>query len=150
MNEDIVQDKPCTNCLNLFSTKSIKFPIKSLDLLYHNLPNIRAVYGVQLKDKIIYIGKADQLKNRWKSHHRFYDFNLLLDLGLDLNFSYIESIDFDPLSTKEFEWSLIQSLKPVLNYRVYSNNYCSIDQVIDTVHKTNKEWQQTAINCIRF
>tara|TARA_R110000868_G_scaffold249604_1_gene506101 strand:+ start:468 stop:887 length:420 start_codon:yes stop_codon:yes gene_type:complete len=136
------------NYLNIFSTKSVKIPITSLDSLYSQLTNIKAVYAVELKKKIIYVGKADHLRNRWSNHHRSYDFNLLLDLGIDLDFIFIESINFEPFSTKDFEKNLINELKPVLNYRV--GNYCSFDEILDKTQKSNKEWMRDAINCIKF
>jgi len=45
------------------------------------LPVVSAVYlVVDIADNLLYIGKAKNLRNRWKSHHRIEQFKELKDL----------------------------------------------------------------------
>lgn len=83
-----------------------------------NLPTCPAVYFVLSQQKeVLYIGRADNLRNRWQNHHRFAQVN-----RLGTQVVWMEVADKGELP--EIERNLISAFKPLLNGTpVESGNY---------------------------
>jgi len=83
-----------------------------------NLPSCPAVYFVLSQQKeILYIGRADNLRNRWQNHHRFAQVN-----RSGTQIVWMEVADKSELP--EIERNLISVFKPLLNGTpVESGNY---------------------------
>jgi excinuclease UvrABC nuclease subunit len=74
-----------------------------------NLPTCPAVYFVlSQKKEILYIGRADNLRNRWQNHHRFAQVN-----RSGTQIVWMEVADKSDLP--EIERNLISVFKPLLN-----------------------------------
>ena len=82
------------------------------------LPDSSGVYYVlnRYKHEIIYIGRAKNIKNRWQSHHRNWDIEILESIWDDDRIiiaweNWVEN------HLKELETRRIQQLKPILNWK---------------------------------
>lgn len=76
------------------------------------LPAIPAIYLVWLYNKLLYIGRTSNLKQRWTGHHRILHF---VNAGENCRISWFQ-IDADDLSTlPSLEASLIELLEPEHN-----------------------------------
>lgn len=75
----------------------------------NNLPAISAIYIVYQQDKLLYVGKTSNLKNRWLSHHRLVQF---LQAGSDVYIAWFPC-DIEQLDTVED--TFIELLEPEFN-----------------------------------
>jgi GIY-YIG catalytic domain len=76
----------------------------------NNLPAIPAVYFVWSSNKLLYIGKTNNLKKRFCQHHRLVNF---LEVGGDIRIAWFPVQDNELPS---LEQDLIELLEPDLNY----------------------------------
>jgi hypothetical protein len=78
----------------------------------NNLPEIPAIYLVWVSNKLLYIGKTSDLKDRFRQHHRIANF---LEAGSDARIAWF------PLESNEqpsLEGDLIELLEPELNCNI--------------------------------
>jgi predicted GIY-YIG superfamily endonuclease len=75
-----------------------------------DLPGCPAIYFVLDGDRILYIGKANNLWQRWTTHHRFKQ---LSTMDISLSIAWLECEDTSTLNTLEKQ--LIAALHPELN-----------------------------------
>ncbi len=76
-----------------------------------NLPECPAVYFVlDSENKILYIGKASNLAQRWSSHHRW---SQLVQMGDGIRITWLECSELALLP--EIESALIKHFSPTLN-----------------------------------
>ncbi len=75
-----------------------------------NLPAIPAIYFVWSSNKLLYIGKTSNLKQRFYQHHRIVSF---LESGIDTRIAWFPA-HADELPS--LEQDLIELLEPDLNY----------------------------------
>lgn len=80
------------------------------DLL--NLPPISAIYRVWHRDAVVYVGKAKNLKQRWRQHHILP--KLLIRYGTDWQLDWIA---IDEANLTRAEAFAYRHFKPVLNQR---------------------------------
>jgi hypothetical protein len=72
------------------------------------LPSISAIYFVFASNKLLYVGRSVDLKQRWQNHHRYSQFKLIQD-------ARIAWFECDSNLLPEFESSLIEFLEPDYN-----------------------------------
>lgn len=78
----------------------------------HELPEIPAIYFVVSElTGLLYIGKANNLKKRWVSHHRYYQLKKYHEVRI--NWITFPNITPDELTNLEREY--IEYFMPVLN-----------------------------------
>jgi hypothetical protein len=67
----------------------------------------------------LYCGKSENIKDRWKKHHRLPEIQFLMDIGIQLEFRYIAESPFLRLDKNldELEAELIKAFKPKLNWK---------------------------------
>lgn len=89
--------------MNILNVSSL--PLQEKD----SLPHVRAIYFVFSQyRKLLYVGKAEDLRSRWKNHHRFSQFNY--------SGTRIAWIEFDSETDLMFVESLfISAFLPSLN-----------------------------------
>ena len=75
-----------------------------------HLPSVCAVYFVMHNNKVVYIGKATILKQRWDSHHRIKEFK---KLSGEVRIAWL--ICDIPELTDELEKSMIARFEPSIN-----------------------------------
>lgn len=75
-----------------------------------SLPNCPAVYFVLAGERILYIGRAINLAQRWAAHHRW---NQLLQFDTLVKIAWIECSEVQLLN--EIEAALIEQFNPELN-----------------------------------
>jgi len=99
-----------------------------------NLPNCPAVYFVlSHKKEILYIGRADNLRNRWQNHHRFAQVN-----RSGTQIVWMEVADKSEL--REIERNLISVFKPLLNGTpVESGNYGWVQDFVEELLVLGRE-----------
>ncbi|MBD1836776.1 GIY-YIG nuclease family protein [Coleofasciculus sp. FACHB-501] len=78
----------------------------------HQLPQISAIYFVVVNQKVLYIGEAKNLRERWKEHHRWSQLQpfLLVDIPVDIYWEECEES-----SLKKLENQYIGECNPNLN-----------------------------------
>lgn len=79
-----------------------------------NLPNSPGIYYVlnRSKREIVYIGRAKNIRNRWKKHHRDWDVGIYDDGRITIAWEiYPEN------HLKELETKRIQEFKPIINWK---------------------------------
>lgn len=83
-----------------------------------NLPNSSGIYYVlnRHKREIVYIGRAKNIRNRWKSHHRDWDVGLLECIHNDGRITIAWEI-YPENYLKELETKRIQEFKPIVNWK---------------------------------
>ena len=74
----------------------------------NKLPSISAIYFVFASDKLLYVGRSVDLKQRWQNHHRYSQFKLIQD-------ARIAWFECDSSLLPEFESSLIEFFEPDYN-----------------------------------
>ncbi|MGL4620526.1 MAG: GIY-YIG nuclease family protein [Chroococcidiopsis sp.] len=87
---------------------SLYLPFVNLDEL-GMLPSIRACYFVLHDDQILYIGRTQNLKKRWVSHHILRNY----DLPKSIKIAWYEAEA--NWSLEKMERSLIEDYKPKIN-----------------------------------
>jgi hypothetical protein len=74
------------------------------------LPTCSAIYFVLLEGgELLYVGRAVNLNTRWKTHHRYKQFESMESI-------LISWIEVEPLNLDEVEAEFIASLQPKLNW----------------------------------
>jgi hypothetical protein len=72
---------------------------------------------IESKLSVLYVGKAQNIRERWKSHHRLPELDLLVSIGMKIQVSFL--IIPDPIGSDrnliELESHYIDSLSPKLN-----------------------------------
>lgn len=98
------------------------------------LPACPAVYFVLSNQKeILYIGRANNLRNRWQNHHRFAQVN-----RLDTRIAWMEVADEGELP--EIERNLISAFKPLLNgTSVESISYAWVEDFVRELFTLHRE-----------
>lgn len=76
-----------------------------------NLPECPAIYFVLERERILYIGRSNNLRQRWMSHHRY---NELEKMAGDIRLAWLECSDRSLLP--EIERALIKHFQPPLNH----------------------------------
>lgn len=74
------------------------------------LPNCPAIYFVLDGDRVLYIGKANNLVQRWKAHQRWFQFKAMVG---DIRLAWLECTELGLLT--EIEASLIDAFEPEFN-----------------------------------
>lgn len=74
------------------------------------LPNCPAIYFVLNGDAVVYIGRTNNLYQRWVAHHRWHQLKLMTG---DIRIAWLECSDASLLS--EIETALIEHFKPSFN-----------------------------------
>lgn len=78
----------------------------------NNFPSISCIYFVvDSESQVVYVGRTNNLKNRWIRHHRREDIKLIQNASV----AWLEVTDIDSLA--ELEQSIIERLNPQLNGR---------------------------------
>lgn len=95
--------------------------LPQLPLKYKNfLPEEAGLYFVTMNDgaepRIIYIGRAIDLKVRWQRHHRQLEMDFLASMGYLINIRWL-ALTTTPEMFAQAERSAIRALNPVLNDR---------------------------------
>jgi transcriptional regulator with XRE-family HTH domain len=70
------------------------------------------IYIVYRNEEVLYIGKAQNLQQRWKGHHRLQQFKTL---GADLRIAWLSLPQDRPGHIDNYERILIHALSPTLN-----------------------------------
>lgn len=87
----------------------------------HRLPRCSAVYFVFLDfNELLYIGKAVNLRLRWKNHHRLKELNSIKNV-------LIAWLEVDVFDLGNFEYSFIEEFKPKLNDTPVPKSKLSLD-----------------------
>jgi hypothetical protein len=87
----------------------------------NDFPECRGVYLVRFLNNNkwipLYCGKSENMHERWKTHHRMPEIELLQKIGVQLEFRYIAETPLVKLNgtIDELELQLINSFKPKLN-----------------------------------
>jgi ribosomal protein S1 len=81
----------------------------------YQLPNCLAVYFVLEGERILYIGRTANLKQRWRHHQRWDQLKDREYRGDNIRIAWLECNDSGLLS--EIETALIEWFNPELNYR---------------------------------
>ncbi len=83
-----------------------------------NLPNSSGIYYVlnRYKREIVYIGRAKNIRSRWKNHHRAWDVGILESIYNDGRITIAWEI-YAENYLKELENRRIQELKPIINWK---------------------------------
>jgi len=90
------------------TTKEVLQQLESVSLLHRSqLPEIQAIYLVYQGERLLYIGRTKNLKQRWLTHHRYKQFAQLEDVRVAW-FPCQEQVP-------EVEATLIELLEPELN-----------------------------------
>lgn len=90
------------------TTKEVLQQLESVSLLHRSqLPEIPAIYLVYQGERLLYIGRTKNLKQRWLTHHRYKQFAQLEDVRVAW-FPCKEEVP-------EVEATLIELLEPELN-----------------------------------
>lgn len=74
------------------------------------LPNCPAIYFVLNGDAVLYIGRANNLYQRWIAHHRWHQLKVMSG---DIRIAWVECSASELLP--EMEAALIQHFKPPIN-----------------------------------
>ncbi|MCC5638585.1 GIY-YIG nuclease family protein [Nostoc sp. CHAB 5844] len=82
-----------------------------------NLPGCPAIYFVLDGDRILYVGKTNNLWQRWITHHRFLQLSSMGDL---ISIAWLECEDISRLDALEKQ--LITALQPELNSKNLNEN----------------------------
>ena len=78
----------------------------------YKLPEISAVYYVIVNERVLYVGKATNLKSRWHGHHRALQLTTFTYAGVTV---YIYWRECEKLALDLEEKRDIEALKPPLN-----------------------------------
>lgn len=83
-----------------------------------NLPSSSGIYYVlnRYKREIVYIGRAKNIRNRWKKHHRDWDIGVLESIYTDGRITIAWEI-YPENYLKEFEIKRIREFKPIINWK---------------------------------
>lgn len=95
--------------MNTAAINPFKLPTISLSQRKH-LPLVCAVYFVLHDNKVVYVGKATVLRQRWDSHHRIKEFK---NLPGEVRIAWHKSDS--PELIDELEKSMIARFKPSMN-----------------------------------
>jgi len=82
------------------------------------LPKISGIYFVLEQDAILYIGRTNNLKTRWISHHRIYELDNRQSKAIKIAWLKLNNIQLLP----EMESILIQKFNPLLNFAPVKTN----------------------------
>lgn len=63
---------------------------------------------------ILYIGKAQNIQERWKSHHRLRDLQVVANIGIPVSLAWLDFAASDEILYQQ-ETCLIQQFRPPLN-----------------------------------
>jgi excinuclease UvrABC nuclease subunit len=98
------------------------------------LPTCPAVYFVLSNQReILYIGRANNLRNRWQNHHRFTQVN-----RLGARIAWMEVANESELP--EIERNLISTFKPLLNgTSVESISYAWVEDFVRELFTLHRE-----------
>lgn len=97
---------------DVFRLPSVEFSQKS------QLPENSGVYFLVANQQILYLGKAINLRGRWRSHHRKHEANVLVTAGLKVKIHYLLISSQEPSNHQQLlhvEQQLIKQFKPPLN-----------------------------------
>lgn len=114
----------------------LHLPFVNLDEL-KNLPSIRACYFVLDNDKILYIGRTENLKKRWVSHHIMRNH----DLPDSIKIAWYEALPF--WSLEKMERSLIKDYRPKINVPCKNEN--TVRLTVDVSQVTHLAFKQACI-----
>lgn len=106
------------------------------------LPDIFAIYFVLDGDRVLYIGKTINLRERWTTHHRLKQFK---KMTVPVRIAWIECSDATLLTS--IEAALIEHFQPLLNQTKYEQTKPKVtayvlgamSAVIDS--EAAKEWR---------
>lgn len=100
------------------------------------LPEASCVYFAMNVDKVLYIGKAINLKRRWQKHHRMTQ--LLEYVDVDIHYKEVQCTELGVL-----EKECIARFDPVLNGTPKPDTLC-VESTLDAIER-----QSTAANFLR-
>lgn len=105
--------------MNMDVTKVNPFTLPSVSILnLDSLPNLGGVYfAISAPAEILYIGKAIDIYQRWRSHHRFDDINVYSNVKI----AYLPCIVSSEDDLSEIETACIMHFRPQLNKTIIPN-----------------------------
>ncbi|MEL6162746.1 MAG: GIY-YIG nuclease family protein [Cyanobacteria bacterium J06628_3] len=104
------------------------------------LPNHTAVYIVVADEKVLYVGKAKDLNQRWMQHHRYQQLNKFID-------SKIYWINTEIDAIESLEKTLIRELKPILNNtKVLDSRRMRADIWVNLQSRIESEIERTGLS----
>jgi GIY-YIG catalytic domain len=105
-----------------------------------NLPNSSGIYYVlnRSKREIVYIGRARNIRNRWRNHHRDWDVGILESIHADGRITIAWEI-YPENHLKELETKRIWEFKPVINWKNIEDSDLYLYQ--------GDEWQNSPSYC---
>ena len=105
--------------MNVAEINPLKLP--SLPLAdRRSLPNCPAIYFVLEGTRVLYIGRAENLQQRWAAHHRY---NLLKTIT-NVHIAWLECTE--PRLLPKIESALIEEFRPSLNGVAVAGDYISL------------------------
>lgn len=123
-----------------------EYSLKELDLI----PKISGLYYLFEEDRLLYIGKAHNIRFRLKQHRvaNFWSFRHQCGCDIDYAWNQITRIIIEPIA-KQFlipiENIMIMKFKPILNFqtRVF---YFLVDQYLDEVERKSFDDLKKTLN----
>ena len=130
---DVILGMLLSSIPSLHITKRVKLP---------KLPGIYFVYT--LDHKLLYIGKADNLRTRWNSHHKYQYF---IETSMDCRIGYFtfDSIDNLNATIEEFEAEPTETIET--NVLVTANQ---LQEVKEELNNLKKEFNNTLSTLVQF
>ena len=130
---DVILGMLLSSIPSLHITERVKLP---------KLPGIYFVYT--LDHNLLYIGKADNLRTRWNSHHKYQYF---IETSMDCRIGYFtfDSVDNLNATIEEFEAEPTETLQT--NVLVTANQLEEVKQELNTL---KKEFNNTLSTLVQF
>lgn len=113
------------------------------------MPMLPGVYIVYQGEEVLYVGKTQNLQQRWKAHHRRYQLTMF---GEGVEIAWHAMPGSDPETRTQHEQSLITTFHPRLNkqtpvlnttvpspHKNHSSGVNAIRAIRESQHKTRKD-----------
>ncbi|NEP03050.1 MAG: GIY-YIG nuclease family protein [Symploca sp. SIO2E9] len=111
---------------NLPITLETIFALPALPLDYRELlpeiPGLYFAYSLGGENQLLYIGKAQNIREQWLKHHRLRDLQIVGCVVSQVNLAWLEFYASDEILTQQ-EQALIKRFKPPINELSFPDNY---------------------------
>ncbi|NEO32650.1 MAG: GIY-YIG nuclease family protein [Symploca sp. SIO3C6] len=111
---------------NLPITLETIFSLPALPLEYRELlpeiPGLYFAYSLSEENQLLYIGKAQNIREQWLKHHRLRDLQIVACVVSQVNLAWLEFYASDEILTQQ-EQVLIKQFKPPINELNPPDNY---------------------------
>lgn len=111
---------------NLPITLETIFSLPALPLEYRELlpeiPGLYFAYSLSGENQLLYIGKAQNIREQWLKHHRLRDLQIVACVVSQVNLAWLEFYASDEVLTRQ-EQALIKRFKPPINELNPPDNY---------------------------